>query len=185
MYIVCGFRVIVPLFFINFFHFFDLVFSSQISIGIDMLWAQLLLEYFLPIILKLCIFVLHSLKMCVFLGLSSYHKDLKVTTLYWQSHDVGGCFPTTVTVFYPEEVLLFQENFPVITLSNQPFYPRYLLQVSKLSRENFNVSWEFPSYYPSYQSFQVNIHSSRKLAQVLPESYLAFQGRIHYFRGMS
>ena len=39
-------------------------FPSPISIGIHTLWAQLRLE-FLVIILKLCIFVLQSLKVCV------------------------------------------------------------------------------------------------------------------------
>ena len=41
-----GFGVILPLFFINFFHFFNLVFfSGQITITIDTLWEQLLLEF--------------------------------------------------------------------------------------------------------------------------------------------
>ena len=41
----CGFRVFLPLFFINFFYFFDLVFSRFDSIRTDTLWAQLLLEF--------------------------------------------------------------------------------------------------------------------------------------------
>ena len=42
----CGFRVILPLFFINFFYFFNLVFfSGLITIRIDTLWMQLLLEF--------------------------------------------------------------------------------------------------------------------------------------------
>ena len=43
----CGFGIILVLFFINFFHFFDLVFffSGPISIRIDLLWAQLLLDF--------------------------------------------------------------------------------------------------------------------------------------------
>ena len=46
---------------------FVLVFPGPISIGKDTLWAQLLQE-FSTIILKLYIFVLHGLKMCMWFG---------------------------------------------------------------------------------------------------------------------
>ena len=65
-------------------------FLGLISIGIETLWAQLLLELFWNYAYLFCM-----VWKCVFvvLGLSSYHTDLKVTTLYWQSHDVGGRLP--------------------------------------------------------------------------------------------
>ena len=40
---ICGFGVILPSFFINFFHF--VTFSSLISIRIDILWVQLILVF--------------------------------------------------------------------------------------------------------------------------------------------
>ena len=56
----------------------------------ETLWAQLLLE-----VSTNHIYSTWSEDVRVFLGLSSYHSDLKVTTLYWQSHDVGGRLPAT------------------------------------------------------------------------------------------
>ena len=50
--------------FITFFHFFNIFFSGLISIRIDTLWAQLILP-FSTVIFKLCILVLHGLKMCM------------------------------------------------------------------------------------------------------------------------
>ena len=43
-YMVCGLGVILRLYFINLFHFFDLVFQGPFSIGIDILLAQFRLE---------------------------------------------------------------------------------------------------------------------------------------------
>ena len=52
------------MFSINFLTFFDLFFPGQITITIDTLWAQILLE-FATDILKLCIRFKHSLKICM------------------------------------------------------------------------------------------------------------------------
>ena len=142
-----------PIIFITFFHFFGLVFfPGPISIRIDILWAQLLLNFFtdhletmhtcftwsedVRVVLGLSshyflstFFPLFCLLSCfqvqlvlekipcgrnsfstyhfetmhiysvwsedvrVISGLSSCHTDLKVTTLYWQSHEVGGRLP--------------------------------------------------------------------------------------------
>ena len=86
-------------FFINFFHFFYLDFPGLISIGIDTLWAQLLLELSTDHFETMHICSTWSEELCLVLGLTSYRTDLKVTTLYWQSHVVGGRLPATG--FYP------------------------------------------------------------------------------------
>ena len=64
---VCGFGVILPLFFIDFFYFSDLIFPGSISIGINILQSQFFLQ-FPPIILKLCIpaGTWHSQQTCVY-----------------------------------------------------------------------------------------------------------------------
>ena len=67
-------------FFINLFHF--LTFPGPISIGIDTLWAQLLLEFSTNHFETMHICPTWSEDVRVVLGLSSYHTDLKVTALY-------------------------------------------------------------------------------------------------------
>ena len=86
LYTVCGLGVILRLFFINLFHFFDLVFQGPISIGIDILLAQFRLE-----LLWNYAYLFYMVWRCVcgfWIVLLSY--GFKNTTLYWQSHDVGG-----------------------------------------------------------------------------------------------
>ena len=74
---------------------FDFVFSDPISIGIDTLWAQLLLQFSTNHFETIHICSTWSEDVHVVFGLSSYHTDLKVTTLYWHSHDVWGRLPAT------------------------------------------------------------------------------------------
>ena len=63
--------------------FFDLVFfPGPISIGIDTLWAQLLLEFFTNHFETMHICSTWTEDVRVVLGLSTYHTDLKVSTLY-------------------------------------------------------------------------------------------------------
>ena len=90
----CGFGIILPLFFINFFHVYWLsFFSGPISIGIDTLWAQLLLEFFTNHFETMHICSTWSEDVRVVLGLSFYHTSLKVTTLYQKAMTLGGHLP--------------------------------------------------------------------------------------------
>ena len=64
-------------FFINFSHFFDKFFPGPISIGIDTLWAQLLLEFSTNHFGTMHICSTWSEDVPVVLGFSSCHTDLK------------------------------------------------------------------------------------------------------------
>ena len=71
-------------------HFWLRLFPGPISIGIDTLWAQLLLEFSTNSFETMHICSTWSEDVCVVLGLSSHYMDLKLTTFYLQNHDVGG-----------------------------------------------------------------------------------------------
>ena len=79
-------RVVLGLsshYFIHFFPLFGLsFFPGPISIGIDTLWAQLLLEFSTNRFETMHICSISSEDVYVVFGLSSYHTDLKVTTFY-------------------------------------------------------------------------------------------------------
>ena len=96
-YMVWWFGMILPLLFIIFSTVLTWFFLGRFSIGIDTctLWAELLLEFSTNHFETMHICSTWSEDVRVVLGLSSYHTDLKVTTLYWQSHDVGGCLSAT------------------------------------------------------------------------------------------
>ena len=61
---------------------FDLVFSGPVSIGIDTLWPQLLMDFSTNHFETMHICSTWFEDVRVVFGLSSYHTDLKVTTLY-------------------------------------------------------------------------------------------------------
>ena len=76
------FGVILPLCFINFFHFFDLEKVFPTSIGIDTLQEQLLLEFSTNHFETMHICSTWSEDVHEVLELSSYHSDLKVNILH-------------------------------------------------------------------------------------------------------
>ena len=76
---MCDFGVILPLFFSTFSTFLTWFFPGPITIGIDTLWAQLLIEVSTNHFETTHICCTWSEDVHV---VSSYHTDLKVTTLY-------------------------------------------------------------------------------------------------------
>ena len=86
----CGFVVILHLFFINFFHFFDLIFPGPICIGIDTLRVQLLLQFSTNHSETMHICSTWSEDVHVVLGLSSYHTDLKKSQLFTDKAMTSG-----------------------------------------------------------------------------------------------
>ena len=82
--------------FLSTFSLFIDVFQVPVSISLGTSWVQLILEFpthHFQTMRHTCSTWSEDVR--VVLGLSSYHTDLKVVTLYWQSHDVGGRLPAT------------------------------------------------------------------------------------------
>ena len=83
--------VILPLFFINFFYFFDVVFfSGQITIRIDTLWAQLLLEFSTDHFETMHTCSTWSVDVHVVLGISFHFFLSTFFTFYSTPHNSGG-----------------------------------------------------------------------------------------------